>query len=650
MNLSFLSPLFLIGLGALALPIIAHLISRKSGVKKSFPAVKFLISSQGDLATRSKIKDIILLILRALILVLIVLVFAKPAVFSFSTVQENTPKSLAIVIDNSLSMGYDDNFSRALRKAQDLIDSLPEGSFALISPLVPNNEQEPFLSQDKTQLKKVIKGIKLSYSFTENDKRIEDIYSKLQNAPNEQKTVALITDLQKNGWENEEFLRSWLEVIDVSEGQEASNHAVSRTQLKYENGSIIIEATVSNFSSDSVQELLTRTRLGNEEIREFFDIGPEDKSAKKFNFSMDKRETPSYGSVETSHDKLKSDDVRHFIINDQDHFKILIVDGDPREDSRLSETYFLARALETISELSDTNISIIDNDSFLDEDLSVYSLIFLANIGEITPRIAKELEEFANNGGTAVIFLGNRVRAGSYNTLLKNILPGELQNLQESKLSLLPENSDIFSKDINEKVEQVNIEKLFNFAPYPDSNILISTTNNKPFLVKKDHGNGSVFIFTSTADASWNNFSITPVFLPVIKKIHDLTYFAKSKRRNYLINETVNIEILQDTESTIVIDPSGQEFKLSFGAPEFDNTQLPGIYSVEEKGENAYKFAVNIDPKESNLERIPIPTIDSNTAQKGGLVKVFKEIWRYFLWGVVALFVSEAAFRAIFSQ
>jgi hypothetical protein len=154
LNLSFLSPLFLIGLGALALPIIAHLISRKSGVKKSFPAVKFLISSQGDLATRSKIKDIILLILRALILVLIVLVFAKPAVFSFSTVQENTPKSLAIVIDNSLSMGYDDNFSRALRKAQDLIDSLPEGSFALISPLVPNNEQEPFLSQDKTQLKR----------------------------------------------------------------------------------------------------------------------------------------------------------------------------------------------------------------------------------------------------------------------------------------------------------------------------------------------------------------------------------------------------------------------------------------------------------------------------------------------------------------
>ena len=118
LNLSFLSPLFFIGLAAVALPIIAHLISRKSGIKKSFPAVAFLISSQGDLATRSRIKDLILLILRALILVLIVLVFAKPAVFSFSKNTDSSPKSIAIVIDNSFSMGYEDNFARAKKKLE----------------------------------------------------------------------------------------------------------------------------------------------------------------------------------------------------------------------------------------------------------------------------------------------------------------------------------------------------------------------------------------------------------------------------------------------------------------------------------------------------------------------------------------------------
>jgi len=649
LNLSFLSPLFLIGLAAIALPVLAHLISKKSGAKISFPAVKFLISSQGDLAARSKIKDIILLILRALILVFIVLVFAKPAVFSFSAAQENTPKSQAIVIDNSFSMGYNNNFSRATSKAQDLIDSLPDGSFALITSLVPNSEQEFPITQDKIQAKKALKEIELSYTFTDNDKRLQDIYTKLQKAPNERKEVTLITDLQKNGWENEGGLRSWLEVIDISENLEASNHSVSQTQLKHEKNSITIEAAVSNFSSDSVKELLTRARLGDEEIREFFDIGPDDKSVKKFNFSNDTREMPSHGSVETSHDKLKVDDIRHFIINDQDQFRILIVDGDPREDSRLSETYYLARALETISELSDTNIFIIDNDSFIDEDLSDYGLIFLTNIGEITPHIAKELEEFTNSGGSTVIFLGNRVRAGSYNALLKDILPGELQNIKEEKLSLLPEDSDIFSKDIKEKVNQVKIQKLFNFAPNAESKTLISASNNEPFLVKKEYGKGSVFIFTSTADSSWNNFSITPVFLPVIKNIHDFLYLAKSKRRNYLVDETVNIDISRDTESAIVIDPSGQQFKLNIEVPEFNKTGLQGIYTVEQNGEKAYEFAVNIDPKESNLKKTSIPKIESTSKQEMGFVKVFKDIWRYFLWGVVALFVSEATFRAIFS-
>ncbi len=151
MNLSFLNPLFLIGLAALALPIIAHLISRKSGVKISFPAVSFLISSQGDLSSRSRIKDLLFLILRALILVLIVLIFAKPAVFSFSEKVDNTPKSIAIVVDNSFSMGYDNNFEKARNKAQDMIDSIADGSFSIIAPLVAVNQKEEVTIQDRIE-------------------------------------------------------------------------------------------------------------------------------------------------------------------------------------------------------------------------------------------------------------------------------------------------------------------------------------------------------------------------------------------------------------------------------------------------------------------------------------------------------------------
>ncbi|TFG76334.1 MAG: VWA domain-containing protein [Thermodesulfobacteriales bacterium] len=649
MNLSFLSPLFLIGLAAIALPVIAHLISRKNSLKKSFPAVKFLISTQGQLASRSRIKDLVLLLLRALILALIVLIFAKPAVFSFSQKMDKTPVSVAIVIDNSFSMGYEDNFKRAQDKAQDMIDSLPDGSFAFITALIPDNYNESHLLENTRLLRKSINEIELSFSFTDNEERLQDIFSYLQNAPTEKKIVALITDFQKNGWSNEDVRKPWLELIDISNGTNSPNHAVSGIDLNYINDSIRVVSRVSNFSNDIVAELLTTTQLGKQEIREFIDIDPQNSNALEASFTNYDISLPGSGSVQTTHDKLKADDVRYFISNYKEESRILIVDGDPREDSRLSETYYLARALETISENAATNITILDNNSILNKDLSDYQLVYLANVGEITPSFAKELEKFVNDGGTVVIFLGNRVSMGSYNALLKNILPGELLSLKEDNLSLILSSASIFPKDITDRTDQIRVEKLFNISIHPESEVLFKTTDDSPFLIKKELGKGNVFMFSSTADTSWNNFSITPVFLPVIKMIHDLPNIKKNKSRHYFVGEPVKIETIEGNDSTIIVDPRGKELKVNIESGEFQNTWLPGIYRVETDSKLNYSFAVNVDPRESKLEKISIPSIESSPEQTRDLVKVFKEIWRYFLWGVIALFVSEAAFRGIFS-
>ena len=648
MNLSFLSPLFFIGLAALALPIIAHLISRKSGVRKSFPAVNFLISSQGDLATRSRLKDLILLLLRALILVLIVLIFAKPAVFSFSAKTDDSPKSIAIVIDNSFSMGYGSNFEKAQKKAKELIDLVPDGSFTLVAPLVQSNKREEIIIQEKDRLKREVRNIKLSNSFTSNDNRLLDIYSKLQRTPNEIKEVIFITDLQQNGWQNKELETAWLDIIDVSETPENPNHAVTDIDLDYNEGSVTIRSTISNFSDDPLAELLTKTTLDGEVISENVDIEPNEGSKIDVNFTKFDNGNNT-GTVETKHDEIKVDDIRYFISDgNEDNQRILVVDGDPREDSRLSETYYLTQALETISETSGAQVTIIDNSAFLSKELSDYGVIYLANVGDITPRAAKELENFVENGGTAVIFLGNSTRASSYNTLLKTILPVEIQNINESNASLNTHNSKAFSSEIADKIGQIKIERFFYSNPLKESEVLIDTSEENPFLVTKQYGMGNTFIFTSTADTSWNNLSITPIFLPIIKKINDLPNIEKNKSRHYLVNDVVTIDSKNGGNDLLVVDPLGEKHKITGNSDEFKQTMIPGIYKVESGGKFSYQFAVNIDPRESNLKKLPKPLKENVLVQQTSIVKVFKEIWRYFLWGVIALFVSESLCRARF--
>lgn len=657
MNFSFLNPLFLIGLAAVALPVIAHLISRKSGVTKKFPAVRFLIASQGDASARSRLKDLLLLLLRALAIVLLALAFSKPALFSYAPAGASDPKSLAIILDNSFSMGYGDNFGRAKKRAAELIDALPDGSFGIVAPLVPEGGAGLSPSADKESLRDALREIKISGSFTGNEKRLEEALGALEGAPEGAKEVVFITDMQKNGWTGEDVGKDWLRLIDVSPEPEPANRAVTSLDAGYGKDSVTLRLSVSNFSGKPEESLLATAVLGGEDLSAHLDIPPGGTVEKEFNIpagpaSADKSSAPApdmpgEGSVSIPGDKLPIDDTRYFVLSERDGSGVLIADGDPREDARLSETYYLARAAETISEITDAHITVKDNDKFLEEKLSGYDLVILANVGDLTVESAKELANFASRGGTVVIFLGERVRASSYNALLKDLLPAELITEEDVDTKIIPGPANAFPNDVVERLSQVAVRKHIKAVPSPGAEVLLGLDGGDPFMIKQSHGKGKVFLITSTADPSWNNLSITPVFLPVVKSLLDIPGSMNEGRRNYQVGDAVPLDIPEGTERVEVIRPSGKKNEIDDAV--FGMTYEPGIYTVEESGKDLYRFAVNVDPAESNLAKLKISAGPPEAEKTQGLVKIYRDIWRYFLWGVVILFISEAVARSAFS-
>lgn len=659
MNFSFLNPLFLIGLAAVALPVIAHLISRKSGVTKKFPALRFLIASQGDASARSRLKDLLLLLLRAALIVLLVLVFSKPALYSFAPAGASGPKSLAIVVDNSFSMGFGDNFGRAKEKAAEIIDSLPDGSFGIVAPLVTAGGGKLSPSADKGPLRDALGDIKLSGSFTGNEKRLEEALDALGGAPEGVKEVVFITDMQKNGWTDEDINKDWLRLIDVSPGASPANRAVTSVDTGYGVDSATIRIAVSNFSDKPEGKLLATAALGDEELSAYLDIPPGGTVEKAFTIPAAEvaadtppdtaPDVPGNGSVSIPQDGLPIDDTRYFVLSKREGLKVLIVDGDPREDARLSETYYLARAAETISEVTGARITVKDNDSFLDEELSGYGMVFLANVGDLTVASAKRLEDLAAGGGTVVVFTGERVRASSYNALLKDLLPAELINEDERETGIIPGPADSFPGDVGERLGQARVSKHTKALSSPDAEVLLGLEGGDPFMIKKTLGKGNVILVTSTADTSWNNLSITPVFLPVMKSLLDLPGSVNEGRRNYIVGETVPLDIAAGDESVEVKTPSGRKNGIDAGAAAFGGTYEPGIYTVKAAGKDLYRFAVNVDPAESSLEKIEAAANVSETEGATGMVKIYRDIWRYFLWGAVMLFISEAVARSVFS-
>ena len=76
--MAFVSPIFLYGLFALAIPILIHLINFRRYKKIWFTNVKFLAEIKQERQKRSQLKQWLLLAIRLLIIASLVIAFAQP--------------------------------------------------------------------------------------------------------------------------------------------------------------------------------------------------------------------------------------------------------------------------------------------------------------------------------------------------------------------------------------------------------------------------------------------------------------------------------------------------------------------------------------------------------------------------------------------
>src|SRR4029453_1640872 len=113
--MTFLAPIFLAGLAAIAIPILVHLIQRERKEVVEFPSLMFIRRIPYQSVERRRIHNWLLLLLRAGGMILVIAAFTRPffrvdplkAAESLSGARE-----LVILLDRSASMGYGDRFER----------------------------------------------------------------------------------------------------------------------------------------------------------------------------------------------------------------------------------------------------------------------------------------------------------------------------------------------------------------------------------------------------------------------------------------------------------------------------------------------------------------------------------------------------------
>ncbi|HNE48945.1 MAG TPA: BatA domain-containing protein, partial [Saprospiraceae bacterium] len=127
--MQFLYPAFLFGLLALAVPVIVHLFYFRKFKTIYFTNVRFLKELKQETSARQKLKNLLVLLMRALAIAAMVFAFAQPFIPKGNVIKHGL-KSVSIFIDNSYSMNATDKdlslFEKAKFKAKELINGYKE--------------------------------------------------------------------------------------------------------------------------------------------------------------------------------------------------------------------------------------------------------------------------------------------------------------------------------------------------------------------------------------------------------------------------------------------------------------------------------------------------------------------------------------------
>ncbi len=166
--MSFLTPLFLVGLAGLAIPVLIHLIQKERKNVVQFPSLMFLRRIPYQSVQRRRIRHWLLLLMRLAALALVVLAFARPFIrrTDAATAGATGAREVVILVDRSYSMGYGDRWQRAVNAARDAVSGLGASDRASIVFFSAGADVAVRSTADKGRLLAALAGVEPSAGAT----------------------------------------------------------------------------------------------------------------------------------------------------------------------------------------------------------------------------------------------------------------------------------------------------------------------------------------------------------------------------------------------------------------------------------------------------------------------------------------------------
>lgn len=569
----FLNAPLLFALGGLALPVLAHLLSRKKYEVVKWGAMQFLQLGR-QTQRRVLLEEWLLMLLRMGLIALVVFALARPWINSgwLAGYTATKNRDLVLILDGSGSMGWEGPArtvqADAVQIAHQFLETLKPGDHLTLleSRDVIRSLVAP-ATTDQQRIRAALSEVPPPAGQADWPTAIGQGLRALSRGAHPTRDLVVFTDLQALGWHPDEPVtwdliaeqrlqpqivpRLWVVNVSGSTSSTArENFSLERIRLSREftvpDLPVRIETKLRHRGGTAAQARTITLEIDGSRLADATLTSPAIPVGGEYNVQFEHRFTKPglYRlSVALERDQLPSDDRAEALIEVLPALPALIVEGDPQLDPTRSEAFFLNAALQAGGESSPlVTTRTLPIAQFTSETLTGQRVVILANVPRFTPEQIAALQAFADRGGGVWFALGDKIDAAHYRTLLfadgQGLLPANVTqqgNLPPGTDGLPPapvtlENRSLqapwlapFRQEQQGTLITARFDHWWEMAvpepaaageTAPPTAVLATLSNGHPWMLERPWGRGRVLCLTTPVDADWSTLPTKFDYVP----------------------------------------------------------------------------------------------------------------------------------------
>ncbi|HCK99890.1 MAG TPA: hypothetical protein DHW42_07300 [Candidatus Marinimicrobia bacterium] len=622
--MAFINSFILYLLPLVTVPLLIHLIGRQRIFQHEFSTLRFLKQLEHDLIRKLKIRQIILLMLRMLIILFIILVFARPYRSSNSPgIYVGKGETLYIILDNSLSMQAEMRGQNLLEiGAEALATASNNIDFPVYVKLIETARPKELLDQglvtDLVSLKNIIQAVKLTNRRGKIDVAISAIEEDILKCSEISPAIWVISDFQESTWRSENLPARPVESLFgktdarmilfpvAGDKNNAALMSISMPNQIFEKERVAtIRGLVGNWHGKPT-ETVVALFLDNQKLgQSVLNISAGNHSDIQFEFIP---ETPGIhkGYLKITDDNLRTDNIRYFLLNIPETIRVLIVTRRP------GDSEYIRRSL-SLKEMSVIQPKVTSAELFPTEDLTDYDVLIFSNIDRLPPNMLNKIKYFMDMNKGILLFPGQDCNPADFNSFWGNEFGfPKWRDLRQSEDKLMlrignfKQEHPLLSNILKEKRSLIYSPDFYvipGFSVGKNHTVLANYEDNTPFIIETYFEKGSGLLFATSPVDEWSNLHLTGFFPTIMNRA--ILYLSQQglREEEFCTGDTIRVSVTQvnNAKDVSIQTPGGRRIMLPIDKSRrfsFADTDEPGIYDISAKGKLIKRLVVNIPAEE----------------------------------------------------